>query len=146
MRVKDKIFKYIGESNKNDSAYQAFFREMLDKYGVDSPDELSDEEKKKFFNEIDRKFKSKKEMKEMNESIVSIKNLDRNFMLVTMGDVSVWFSYETPVAFLKQGQKKVVRKNEWSTTTGKHINKLEPDKNKRVDGKVFISMLKKILY
>jgi len=45
-------------------AYQKFFDSMLKKYGVESPEELSDEEKKKFFDEVDAGWKSDKEEKE----------------------------------------------------------------------------------
>jgi len=38
---------------KEETEYQKFFRETLKKYGVDEPDQLSKEEKKKFFDEID---------------------------------------------------------------------------------------------
>jgi len=31
----------------------------------------------------------------------------------------------------------VCRKNEWGTTTGKHLNWIQPDKKKRVTGKEF---------
>lgn len=34
-------------------AYKKFFKKTLKKYGVDEPDKLSDEDKKKFFDEID---------------------------------------------------------------------------------------------
>lgn len=36
-----------------------------------------------------------------------------------------WFSYETLVAFKKIGGERVVRKNDWSTTTGKHLNAID---------------------
>ena len=44
--------------------YEAFFKSKLEKYGVSSPAELSEEEKKKFFNEIDSEY-----TKELDESI-----------------------------------------------------------------------------
>lgn len=42
-------------------AYQKFFQQMLKKYGVESPEELSDEDRKKFYDEIDAKWKANKE-------------------------------------------------------------------------------------
>jgi len=45
-----KTFKEVTGDKK---AYQAFFDKTLKKYGVSSPSELSDEEKKKFYDEID---------------------------------------------------------------------------------------------
>lgn len=44
-----------------EEAYKDFFAKMLKKYGVKSPAELSDEEKKKFFDEVDAGWESKKE-------------------------------------------------------------------------------------
>lgn len=38
--------------------YQQFFRDTLAQYGVDSPAELDDEQKKKFFNDIDQGWES----------------------------------------------------------------------------------------
>lgn len=44
-------FNEAGE--KNGEAYQKFFKSMLKRYGVTSPDQLSDEKKKEFFNKIE---------------------------------------------------------------------------------------------
>lgn len=51
-----------------------------------------------------------------------------------------WFSYTTLVAFksVKRGGTKVVRKNDWGPTTGKHLNAIDGgDKKNRVDGDEF---------
>lgn len=50
-KVIDRINKILNE--KDDSGYDEFFKKMLAKYKVSSPDELSDEEKKKFFQEVE---------------------------------------------------------------------------------------------
>ena len=49
-----------------DAEYQAYFQKKLEKYGVKSPDELKDEDKKKFFDEVDRDWKGKTESKGVN--------------------------------------------------------------------------------
>lgn len=36
-----------------------------------------------------------------------------------------WFSYKTLVAFQRIGGRKYVRQNDWSTTTGKHLNAID---------------------
>ena len=41
--------------------YQEFFKNALKKFGVDSPDFKSDEEKKKFFDYVDKNYKGEKE-------------------------------------------------------------------------------------
>ena len=46
---------------EQDKEYKAFFQKTLEKYGAKSPTELSDEDKKKFYDEIDKGWKAKKE-------------------------------------------------------------------------------------
>jgi hypothetical protein len=55
----------IGESKQkgSDEEYEKFFNAKLEKYGVSSPGELSDEDKKKFFNEIDKDWTGEKKGK-----------------------------------------------------------------------------------
>lgn len=48
------------EESKKQEKYTAFFLETLKKYGVSSPAELNDEEKKKFFDEIESGWKEEK--------------------------------------------------------------------------------------
>ena len=58
-----KNFKsFMSEGSKEE--YQKFFDKKLKKYKVSSPAELSDEEKKKFFNEIDKEWKGDNEKAE----------------------------------------------------------------------------------
>ena len=45
-----------------------------------------------------------------------------------------WFSYRTLIAFKSVDGPKVVRQNEWSTTTGKHLNAIDGgDKKSRLN-------------
>lgn len=55
--ILEKIDNFLSE----ESAYQKWFAKKLKEAGVKSPDELSAEEKKKFFNMIDKQWKGKKE-------------------------------------------------------------------------------------
>jgi hypothetical protein len=48
-------------SEKEDNAYQKFMKKKLEEYGVKSIAELNAEQKKKFFNEIDKEYKAKSE-------------------------------------------------------------------------------------
>ena len=58
-----KNFKqFMSEGSKEE--YQKLFNAKLKKYGVNSPEDLSDEEKKKFFNEIDKEWKGDNEKAE----------------------------------------------------------------------------------
>jgi hypothetical protein len=54
-----------------------------------------------------------------------------------IGPLTVWFSYKTPVAFQVDGKSLVIRQNDWSATTGKHLNKIDHDKSKRISGEKF---------
>ena len=56
-------------NEEDDTAYEKFFRKALKKFGVSSPDEFnSDEEKKKFFNWIDKNYKGKHESVDLDEA------------------------------------------------------------------------------
>ena len=46
---------------REDGKYQAFFKKALDKFGVDSPDELGDKQKKALFNWVDKNWKAEDE-------------------------------------------------------------------------------------
>ena len=46
------------EADKNSDSYKEFFQKTLKKYNVSSPSELSDEDKKKFFTEIEDGWKA----------------------------------------------------------------------------------------
>lgn len=48
-------------------------------------------------------------------------NYGAHSLRVDIGTLSLYFSYETVVAFQDNGGL-VVRENDWSTTTGKHLN------------------------
>ena len=51
---------------------------------------------------------------------------------VQLGPITMWYSYATLVAFKVDGQPRVVTKNRWSNTTGRHLNAI--DGGKRVTG------------
>ena len=54
--------------DEEDTAYEKFFRKALKKFGVESPaDFKSDEEKKKFFDYVDKEYKAKNEEDEESE-------------------------------------------------------------------------------
>ncbi len=62
---------------------------------------------------------------------------DNQASRVDFGFVSVWFSYETAIAFQFEGRPIVVAENIWSKTTGKHLNSIDPEKKCRVDYETF---------
>jgi hypothetical protein len=75
----------------------------------------------------------------------SSKNYGANAMLFTAGNLTVYFSYRTPVAFMYPGKGLTIRANEWGSTTGKHLNWIDPDKSKRIPGPEFEEKLQAIL-
>ena len=61
------------KSDNDDKEYEAFFQKTLKKYGVDEPDKLAKEDRKKFYNDIDKGWKSDKEKVGIAEEIEKIK-------------------------------------------------------------------------
>lgn len=55
---------------------------------------------------------------------------------IETGELTLYYSYETLIAFEKNG-KLTIRQNAWKTTTGKHLNYIDDDKSKRVDKDTF---------
>jgi hypothetical protein len=55
MKILEKIDDYLKEET-----YKEFFNKKLKKYGVKSPAELDDDQKKKFFDEIDKEWTGEK--------------------------------------------------------------------------------------
>jgi len=60
---------------------------------------------------------------------------------VTMGSTSLWFSYKTLVAFNTPGTGLVIRENDWSSTTGNHLNAVDRDVEKRISGEEFEALV-----
>lgn len=71
-------------------------------------------------------------------------NYGAHCLVFHTSNLSVWFSYCTPVAFQQLGKPKVVRQNDWGPTTGKHLNWIDGgDKASRVPGERFEALLSK---
>lgn len=59
------------------------------------------------------------------------------------GIVTLWYSYQTVVAFMTPYQSRVVSQNEWGCTTGKHLNWIDGGaKKSRIPHAELASMLK----
>ena len=56
-RVAQRFLQALSDKQQE---YREFFEGKLEEYGVDSPAELSEEDKKKFFNEVDKGWKGEK--------------------------------------------------------------------------------------
>lgn len=74
-------------------------------------------------------------------AIPEIEHIKPNFSKVTVGNIHFYFSYNTVIA-VKKGNKLLISENLWSSTTGKHLNEIDPDKKKRLSRKDFMAQIK----
>ena len=73
-------------------------------------------------------------------------NYGANSLCVSMPKITVWFSYQTPVAFRGGGFPMTVRENDWGPTTGKHLNWIDNgNKKDRISGGEFEKQLAEAL-
>ena len=75
----------------------------------------------------------------------SSSNYGVNSLRVDMPFFTLWYSYDTIIAYRDRDDSLVIRENAWSTTTGKHLNWINPDKSKRIDGELFKQKLEAML-
>ena len=78
---KEKVASDFGQDiSEGDSAYDTFFKKAMKKFGISSPADLKgEEEKKKFFNYIDKNFKaSNEEVEESYEYEMDMDMVDRD--------------------------------------------------------------------
>ena len=62
-----------------------------------------------------------------------------------VGDITIYFSYQTPIAFRAPGRGLVVRQNDWGPTTGKHLNWIDGgNKADRINGEKFEKLLAEV--
>lgn len=59
----------------------------------------------------------------MDVSISRIMN--NNLTQVNISDLTLWFSYETVVAYREPQGERVVSENVWSVTTGRHLAEID---------------------
>lgn len=64
---------------------------------------------------------------------------------VQVGSLVFNFSYETVIAFYSPLSGFVISENVWSTTTGRHLNEIHPDKSLRIPNDEFEKKLKETL-
>ena len=69
-------------------------------------------------------------------------NYGVNSLMVSIGALTLYFSYNTIVAFSTPQTGQKVRQNDWSTTTGKHLNWIDGgDKKGRLPSAEFEALL-----
>ncbi|KKK51302.1 hypothetical protein LCGC14_3116310 [marine sediment metagenome] len=80
------------------------------------------------------------------KNVITFENLgtvNKNF--VRIGELGLWFSYSTIVAFTHTSTGFNCSVNEWSTTTGKLLNEICPDHKARLNRDIFIQKLDNLL-
>ena len=83
------------------------------------------------------------DIKWFNYGNYSSDNYGVNSLCFVIGGDRFWFSYNTCVAFRINGEFHI-RENVWGTTTGKHLNWIDPDKSIREDSKTFEANFKRL--
>ena len=69
-------------------------------------------------------------------------NTSKNAPYIRVNGVIFYFSYETVVA-VSYGMGLKITKNQWSTTTGKHLNWINDDHSMRLSSEGFEKEIKK---
>jgi len=64
---------------------------------------------------------------------------------VSVGNLTLNFSYNTVVAFNSPFSGFVISENIWGTTTGRHLNEIHPDKSLRIPNDQFKRRLAAVL-
>jgi hypothetical protein len=72
---------------------------------------------------------------------VKLKQLGPNQTSVEIGDVTLYFSYETCVAVHRTGHGYTICENVWGATTGKHLALINGAKSPRTPRAEFVKQL-----
>lgn len=72
-------------------------------------------------------------------------NYGAHTLKVDLGEIELYYSYETIVAYSDIKDGLVCSLNSWGVTTGKHLNWIEQDKKKRKNSQIFGIMLESAL-
>lgn len=91
------------ETIKEETEYQKFFAKKLEKFGVKSPAELSDEDKKKFFSEIENEWEGEKEEKPKADDVNESADKAKKFMK----------EFNSAVSMLKDDIKNADKNQDW---------------------------------
>lgn len=82
--------------------------------------------------------------KNLNSGVDLEYGYNDNMTIVTIGDLKLYFSYRTVIAF-EVDYEVVISKNIWSNITGKHLNWIDSDHSKRISNEEFEAKLQNIL-
>jgi len=86
------------------------------------------------------------EVRKWNYGDYSSSNYGAHCIAIAVGQLTFYFSYDTIVAFSSPETGLVVHENDWSTTTGKHLNQIDRgNKKNRIPASEFEAKLKEVL-
>ena len=124
MGLSDDLLEASRTVLQNSKDYEEFFKSALKKFGVDSPaDFKSDEEKKKFFDYVDKNYKGEKE-----EQKESVKKFSRSYRIDEASLNYVYFDKAEATRFMSK-VKNFVDSAEMEKAIAGHYNvKLKGDK------------------
>ena len=84
----------------------------------------------------------------MNVSVWDYADRGNRAKGVSIGSLDLYFSYQTCIAF-RDGGETIVRENNWSNTTGGHLNSIDGGgkeaRDERVSGTEFERLLDEVL-
>ena len=95
---------------------------------------ISNEEKKRLLKLVNKSVYAK----------YNTANYGANAIVLTIGNLTLYFSYDTIVAFENENEL-VICENVFSNTTGRHLNLIDRNKKKRISYGQFVSKLEEVL-
>ena len=80
-------------------------------------------------------------IRKSNYGNYSSDNYGSHAQKIDVGTLTLWFSYDTVVAFRTPKAVFFICENVWGTTTGKHLNWIDPNKKIRLQSEDFDNRL-----
>lgn len=76
---------------------------------------------------------------------IELTTISANLTKFSLGNLDIFFSYNTAVAFEDGQANQVISQNKWSTTTGKHLSIINKDVSDRIPYEQFTKELEKAI-
>ena len=76
---------------------------------------------------------------------IELTTVSTNLTKFSLGNLDIYFSYNTAVAFEDSQANLVISQNQWSSTTGKHLSYISKDVSDRIPYDQFTKELEKAI-
>lgn len=76
---------------------------------------------------------------------IELTTVSTNLTKFSLGNLDIYFSYNTAVAFEDSQANLVISQNKWSPTTGKHLSIINKDVSDRIPYEQFTKELEKAI-